>query len=249
MAQIRVYVPSYWPNFKVTSHIRETGSHASGSAVDIAIDSSMSRELGGAYWFYYLHTYFILWAAQRKGIVNFARPPECPHIHINDLVNENQTGIEDVRYINNDCTYIGLLAYYKKPAGFSAQIADLPGAWSYMNKVKAVAGPYVNSWRNYGRTLELDFSIKNKYITVSNNGKISESDLQKKLDSVFGDGSASQTILDNTAQVVGYMNGDKMTDAVKESLFSNPIFLTVSALAVASTAYAIAKEARYWAKR
>jgi hypothetical protein len=200
MAQIKIRVPEYWPDFLVTSYYRpgDSGSHGKYRAIDIAPLWSGSRDRKSAFWFYLYQTANLLWAAQRHGVIYLAAPPNCPHIHIDTLRGVSRMGIEYSAPVNGDCKYV---------TSWSVDRLKYFENLEFMRKVRDDIGKdyWSSIWHEWNR-IKYGFSRGTKYITVHNNNAIGEEDLQSKLDSVFGDGSMSQTIVDNAAQIIGYTN-------------------------------------------
>lgn len=200
MAQIKIRVPDAWPDFFVTSYYRpgDKGSHGQYRAIDIAPVWQGSKDRKSPFWFYLYQTANLLWAAQRHGVIYLAAPPNCPHIHIDTRQDVARMGIEYSAPVNGKCQYVthwsvDKLKYFQN-LEFQRKVRDDIGK-DYWSSI----------WQEWER-IKYGFSIGKKYITVHNNGAIGEADLQAKLDSVFGNGSLSQQIADNAAQVIGYTN-------------------------------------------
>lgn len=249
MAKIFVKVPAHWPDLKVSSYIRDKGSHSTGAAIDLAFAQTsppLDRSPGGNFWFYYFQTAHLLWAAQRSGVVNIARPPDCPHFHCELNPKLHRMGIEDTRYINADCVYIGMLAKFDMPAIAEVSADLVKESVAFVRKVHAAGGDYVGGFNNYMRQLALTLEKPQKYISVDPNGKISESDLQRRLIVQFGDDSTSQAVADNVSHMIGYVSAEDAEQNILADLFSNPWVIAGSLSVVAYFAYQAAKERRYW---
>jgi len=246
MAKIFVKVPNHWPDLKVTSYVRDTGSHASGAAVDLAFAVNLDRKPGGNFWFYYYQTAALLWGAQRSGVVNIARPPDCPHFHCELNAQMHRMGLEDTRYINGDCVFIGLLAKFDLPKIAQVDANTLKESYAFVKKVHAAGGQYIGGFDNAMRELALTLEKPEKYISVYTNGKISETDLQNRLILQFGDDSTSQAVADNVSHMIGYVSAQDAKENLLTDLLSNPWVIAGGLSVLAYYAYQAAKERRYW---
>jgi len=212
MAQIKIKVPAYWPDFVVTSYFRDpkqghTGAHTKHRALDIApVWPSGDRGKKSPFWFYLYQTANLLWAAQRHGVIYLAAPPNCPHIHIDTITGVSRMGIEYSAPANGKCQYV---------THWSVNKLDYLQNVQFMHKVKNDIGDgyWSGIWQEWNR-IKYGFSRGEKFITVYNNQAIGEADLQAKLDSVFGDGSLSQSIADNAAQIINYTNSTEAASAL-----------------------------------
>jgi len=246
MAKIFVKVPAHWPDLHVTSYVRDTGSHATGAAIDLAFTPALDRKPGGNFWFYYYQTAHFLWSAQRSGVVAIARPPDCPHFHCELNSKLHRMALEDTRYINGDCKFIGLLAYFDMPTDVLFNTDLLKGAIQFIKKVNAAGEPYISGLDNFLRQLKLSAETGEKYISVNPNGFLSETNLQNRLITQFGDDSTAQAVADNVSHMVGYVSAEDAKQNLVGDLLTNPLFLTASLSALAYLAYQAAKERRYW---
>lgn len=115
-------------------------------------------------------------------------------------------GIEYSAPVNGDCKYV---------THWSVNKLDYLQNVQFMHKVKNDIGDgyWSSIWQEWNR-IKYGFSRGEKYITVHNNQAIGEADLQAKLDSVFGDGSLSQSIADNAAQIINYTNSTEAASAL-----------------------------------
>jgi len=247
MAKIFVKVPNHWPDLKVTSYIRDTGSHSGGAAIDLAFSpSDLNRAPGGNFWFYYYQTANLLWGAQRSGVVNIARPPDCPHFHCELSQKLHRMGLEDTRYINGDCVYIGMLAKFDMPKLSQVTAQTFADSAAFMRKVHAAGGEYVSSFENHLRALALTLEKPEKYISVNANGKINETDLQNRLIVQFGDDSTAQAVADNVSHMIGYTSAQDAKENLLTDLLSHPLVIAGGLSLAAYWAYQAAKERRYW---
>jgi hypothetical protein len=208
MAQIKIRVPRDWPDFFVTSYYRpgDKGSHGQFRAIDIAPIWPGSKDKKSPFWFYLYQTANLLWAAQRHGVIYLSAPPNCPHIHIDTIKGVSRMGIEYSARINGNCKYV---------SHWSVDKLNYLQNVQFMNKVKNEIGEdyWSSIWQEWNR-IKYVFSRGEKYITVYNNHAIGEEDLQAKLESVFGDGSLSQSIADNAAQLLNYTNSSEAASAI-----------------------------------
>lgn len=246
MAELYLKVPAAWPDFAVTSYGRAEGSHANGTAIDIAISGPWDKSPGSKYWFFYFQTIFMMWQAQRLGDVRCAAPPFCPHFHIDVNPKINVMGLEWVypRKGKDGKTYCKYANHIQQPkvdeqGNIFSNVVEYN---KWFRTIREVSEPFANSWSNWVLEIDMKITRNSKYIQVSNNRLISERDLQNKLLQTFGDGSTSQYILDNTAQIFSYINQDQ----AKEDIFSSPWFQMLAAGGVAWAFYQLAKEYRYW---
>lgn len=155
-------------------------------------------------------------------------------------------GIEDTRYINGDCVFIGLLAKFDMPKLSAVNSDTISASIAFVKKVHAAGGNYVSGLNNFFRELELSMKAATKYISVYPNGKITERDLQARLIQQFGDDSTAQAAADNVAHMIGYTSAVDAKDNLLSDALSNPLFLGVSLGFLAYIAYQAAKERRYW---
>lgn len=216
MALIKIKVPDYWPDFVVTSYYRpgDPGAHGKYRAIDISPRWSGPRDPKSPYWFIYFQTAFLLWGAQRHGKIYIAQPPYCPHIHIDTIEGVSRMGVE---FTKPDAA--GNCRVLTDSAGnaliYSVDRLSIIENTQFMKHIENDVGkPYLLNWAQVYQDYKYKFSSNVKYITVLNNGQIGESDLQTKLDSIFGDGSTSQWFLDNVAQLANYTNAGEAGKAI-----------------------------------
>lgn len=248
MAKIFVKVPAHWPDLKVTSFLKP-GSHATGHAIDLAFARTkppLDRGLGGNFWFYYMQTAHLLWGAQRSGIVNIAKPPQCPHYHCELNTKRHSMGVEDTRYINGVCVFKGMVAQLELPLLKEVNAQLFKDSTVFIRQVHDLTGDYVGGFDNYMRQLALTLEKPEKYISVDPNGFLSDEDLQRRLILLFGDDSTSQAVADNVSHMIGYVSADDAKQNALSDLLSNPWIAGLSLAAVAYIAYQAAKEHRYW---
>lgn len=228
MAIIKIKVPAHWPDFSVTSYFRDpkqghTGAHTKHRALDITPIWPVN-DLGkkSPFWFYYYQTFNLLVAAMRHGVVRMAAPPQCPHIHIDTRRDVAQFGIELVMRQGGQCVYKTHWQVDRQTVFESTRA---------MQKIRDTLGKnyWGNIW-NLWESMKYDWQRNRKYIIVHANGQIGETDLQAKLDSVFGDGSNSQRVFDIASQMIGLTNSSDAAD----KLPSAGGFATVALLAVAA---------------
>lgn len=236
MAFLPVSVPAYWPDFKVTSHKRATGSHSTGNALDITLDlANASREKGAKYWFFYFLTIEMLWLVQRRGRVRAAIPPQCPHFHLETGSEKPFIGMELVRFDKKtgQCVAENVYQVPKTETALSNQFVDDFNA--------KFAEPYTGlTVERIKASWEYLTTPNTKQIYVNPNGQIGENDLKDRFSMLFGDGSTSQVIADMASQVLNYDNSTALKEAVQ------PWVGLALVAAIAGGAYWIAREQRYW---
>jgi hypothetical protein len=214
MAQIKIRVPSIWPDFFVTSHHRpgDKGSHGTvGGAIDIQPDWPGSWDKSSPVWFYYYQTFMLLIAAQRHGMLRLAIPPDCPHFHISTNKTYARFGAELVQprtIVKNGKKKKICKTILWWDVDNRKHIERLDG----MRKIRDVLGQkYWANISNRWQELKYKFQSNDKYITVKPlpgpNG-ISDKELQTMLDDLFGDGSLSQYIKDQASQLIGFVDKD-----------------------------------------
>lgn len=204
MAKIKISVPDYWPEFAVTSYYRpgDKGAHGKHRAIDIAPIWSGSKDNDSAFWFIYFETANLLWAAMRVGRVYISQPPLCPHFHIDIDLSVAIAGVEQTVPQNGKCVFNRLL--------LSGNRANYSEFQAFASRVGQLSAAYRTTWAKIRDQYQYGTGSDKKYITVRNSGLISEADLQAKLDTVFGDGSAMQAIADQAAKIAGYMTADDL---------------------------------------
>jgi len=204
MAQIRILVPDYWPEFAVTSYYRpeDKGAHGKHRAIDIWPIWSGSKDNDSPFWFIYFETANLLWAAMRYGKVYISQPPFCPHFHIDVDHSVAIAGVEQTLPKNGKCVFNRLLL-----TGNRANYSDFQ---SFVSRVGQLSSAYRTTWANIRDQYKYGTKSDEKYITVHGGKHISDAELQTKLDAVFGDGSATQAIADQAAKIAGYMTGDDL---------------------------------------
>ncbi len=236
MAVLPVNVPAYWPDLKVTSFKRGTGSHATGNALDIALDMpNASRAKGSKYWFFYFLTIEMLWMIQRRGRVRAAIPPQCPHFHLETGNEKPFIGMELVRFDKktSSCIAENIYEVPKTETKLANQFVD-----DFNEKF---AEPYTGlTVERIKASWEYLTTPNTKQIKVNGNGLIGENDLSDRFSILFGNGSTSQVIADMASQVLNYENSTALREAVE------PWVGVALLAAIAGGAYWLAREERYW---
>lgn len=200
MAVFPVQFPEDWPDFVVTSHIREKGSHASGLAIDIApVWPSGDYSPSSKFWFYYFHTFFVLWALQNRGVTLMAVPPTCPHFHIHLKQDTNRVGLE---WLNK--TKSGCVPYYTK----TISKLDLMDSIRFRNFVENIVGTgggkgkYLGAWQNAWESIKNKFDFSKRWVNVrSDFATLSDEKLQNFLNAMYG-GSSTDRFLSEMSQIV-----------------------------------------------
>lgn len=211
MAEIKILVPEYWPEFAVTSYFRQgdKGAHGKHRAIDITPIWSGSKDNASPFWFIYFQTANLLWAAMRYGKVYISQPPLCPHIHIDVDQSVSIMGVEQTLPVNGKCKFNRLLLAVDKN--------DVFANIKFGHRVRELSEAFQSDWSELKEHYRYKFTKNSKFITVHGGKEIDDVTLQKKLTSVFGDGSFSQKIWDVAAQLAGLQSAD---DAPKPGGFA-----------------------------
>lgn len=217
MARFPVQFPEDWPDFVVTSHKRESGSHSTGNAFDIAIvwpSGDYSPE--SRYWYYYFHTFFVLWALQGQGITYLAVPRTCPHLHIHFKQSVNKVGLEWMNKVGGKC-----VSYYVK----SVSKSDLLDSIRFRTFVENIVGSgggrgkYLNSWGNTWHGFKEKFNFSKRWVNVTSGFEsLPDAKLQIYLDAMYG-GSTGERFLNEMSQIVTGITWD----GLRQSLAGNTL--------------------------
>lgn len=212
MAVLPIQFPEDWPDFVVTSHKRPSGSHASGLAIDIApVWPSEDYSRTSKFWFYYFHTFFVLWASQNHGTTLFSVPPTCPHFHIHDVQGVNKVGAEWINKINGKC-----VPYHTR----TINKLDMMDSIRFRNFVENDIGTgghkgwYLGAWANLWEDLKGKFDFSKRWVQVSSNIEtLPDAKLQALLNNMYG-GTKSDRFLNDMSQIVGANSWDSLKGAV-----------------------------------
>ena len=206
MAFLPIEFPDDWPDFVVTSHKRPTGSHALGNAIDITpIWPADDMGPGSKFWYYYFHTFFVLWAAQSKGITRLAVPPTCPHYHIVLKPSVNVVGLEWMERITDKKTgEKHCHTYYHRDVSKYDAMKSIEFHNFIMNEVSTgnKKGKYYGNWRSVWADLghKFDFS-KKKVEVIPNQDSLSDEYLQQLLNVMYGESTITR-VLDQLTHIV-----------------------------------------------
>lgn len=234
MAILPLNLPNNWPDYKVTSYIRNTSpSHKTGNTIDFApIENKRDEE----YWLRYLIGYSVIASALRKGTFRFAYPPECPHYHLEVTDTDQRYGTEMVKNKNGKCE----LVYIDGEPQILPVSRDFFKDWflSFMTTppiLKLFGAYYENGILRWYTEKNLENIINETYKAsflckatglcrkpkVHPNGFIDDSKLQNLLDNAFGDGSAIIAIMDDVAQFFGRKNIDDVGNDFEKLLIGS----------------------------
>lgn len=213
MAYFPIPVPQWWPDFKVTSYKRGSGSHATGYAVDITLDWSGDRSEKSSYWYYYFQTISWLWIRQRRGECRFAVPPNCPHYHLysNAKLSYGYELITPVKVNGKwDCQLLRPEHLQKwSPQDFQKKYNEFIS--------NPVISKYVHTWKNTQHIFFQATSKDEKRIYVNPNAQIDDKTLQSIIDSMYTE-QYDTMIYDAIAREAGWDNYDDAKNAASSAL-------------------------------
>lgn len=219
-AQLPLDFPDNWPDFVVTSHVRDKGTHASGNAVDIALEWTGDKSPSSPFWYYYIQTALMLWAAQRSGVTRAAVPPICPHFHIERKPDVSIIGLE---FITKDtqgrCTFLTSQEYSKTDVLLTTNFAN---DWKY-----SIGAEYIATWQYVWEDMRTKYATViipkkkprvNIYADESGKLPISEADLQSLLNQNYVAGF--DKVLDDAAHLINYVNAPAASGAISGALLA-----------------------------
>lgn len=200
MAVFPVQFPEDWPDFVVTSHIREKGSHKTGLAIDITpIWPSGDYSPSSKFWFYYFQTYFVLWSLQNTGLTLLSVPPTCPHLHIEYRTDFNRVGLEWINKVKGNC-----VPYYRK----TISKMDLIDSAKFRMFVESIVGSgggkqkYLGAWQNQIEGIKKKFDYSKRTVSIfSNIPSLPDTALQNIIDAMYG-GTPSEKFINALSQIV-----------------------------------------------